>query len=616
MTLTPIDDVRTKWHMDRVITFDIEAYDWVNPVAIGMANNRSSFYETFTGSNCIEDFVEEITRRKWRNYRFVAHNGGKYDFIPIIEELADFVNDRYGWDIQILTKGPNETPFFARIEDKNGKPRYLQDSLALMPRDLSSLTESFTPDLAKGDFDFNEIRPWEEMDKEKREEMMDYLKRDCRSLFQVLEEFTGVLIELTDGNCPPQLTVGSTAMAVYRSTFMEEGTSIPNCYKPENNDNPEEKFRQSYFGGRTEVYKKYGEDLYHYDVNSLYPYCYTTKPIPVGKVSHTGSGFPLENDKYGGVLKIKGKIPENAANGIPVLPYRHNPEGVIDERVVFPAGEIEGWYMAKEVRYAQEVGALENIEIKDSYMSKYGYPFKKYGEALYDLKKSIDKDKNPGKYKVVKFLLNSFYGKFGMDRHHKSVRIGNVTKEFMEGKEPITDGLTDKGIMLEEEESFAPYIIPRVASAITAQARIEMHKWFMRVFDRGGSIWYCDTDSIVTNVELPTGEELGEMDLEGTLSEGVYLAPKVYAEKYQEGDELIKAKGMRKPQMAFKDYREAYRENDPSMIGTSWESPRGFKAGMKSDGDGWFEVATQERNLRQFDQKRNHKDNRSIPLTL
>ena len=30
--------------------------------------------------------------------------------------------------------------------------------------------------------------------------------------------------------------------------------------------------KSSYFGGVTEVYRPYGEDLYYYDVNSLYPF--------------------------------------------------------------------------------------------------------------------------------------------------------------------------------------------------------------------------------------------------------------------------------------------------------------------------------------------------------
>jgi len=609
--LTPLDSARTKWNMERVYTFDIESYNWVNPVALGMANNRNGEYQEFTGESCLPEFCNEIMRRKYRNCRFVAHNGGQYDFIPVIEHLVKH-KEEYGLSIEILTKGSNDTPFLVRIEDANGKPRYLQDSMALLPRSLQSLTESFTPKEAKLDFDIERIDKWENMGVETRMEMLKYLKRDCVSLYSVLEEFTNVLLTLTDGKCPPQLTVGSTAMTAYRTSFMPEIT-IPNCYEPDKEQNPEDMFRNSYFGGRTEVYKMYGENLYHYDVNSLYPYAYTEKSIPIGNVSNTGTHFPLDNRDIGGVIKIKGTVPENC--DIPVLPYRYSDEEITQERVIFPVGEIGGWYMAKEVRYARNVGALEDITIIDSYASEYGYPFKEYGKNLYELKSSIDKSKSPAKYKVVKFLLNSFYGKFGMDRDHKAVTVGPVTKEFQEGKEPINDDLTSMGIMLEESESEANYILPRIASSITAQGRIEMHKWFTKVRNRGGNVWYCDTDSVVTDIQLPEGEGLGEMDLEGTLKEGIFLAPKVYAERYEDGGELVKAKGMRSPDFTFDEFKEAYENNEPEIIGTNWCGPKGFKAGMK-DGNDWFTVENYSRSLQQFDQKRCHHNNESKALKI
>lgn len=616
MTLTPLEDVRNKWHMDRVYTFDIEAYGWTNPIALGMGNNKRGEYKKFTGEDCISKFVDELLRRKYRNCRFVAHNGGKFDFIPVIEELAKrrMVNDI---DIHILTKGSNNTPFFVRIGDKNNKPRYLQDSLALMPRSLDSLTESFTPDMKKGDFDFKDLDKWGQIDEHKQGELLEYLKRDVKSLYKVLQEFTDILLELTNNKCPPQLTVGSTAMSAYRSHFMPKGTIIEDCYKPNKEPNPEQMFRNSYFGGRTEVYKKYGENLKHYDVNSLYPYCYTKKKIPVGKVSHTGEHFPIEETDIGGVIKIQGKVPEKCCNGIPVLPTRYKPKESQAEKVIFPTGKIEGWYMAKEVRYALEVGALEDIKILDSYATEYGKPFKSYGKNLYKLKKDIDKDKKPGKYKVVKFLLNSFYGKFGMEREHKSIVMGEVTKEFQEGKEMINPKLADKGIMLEKEESKAGYILPRIASAITAQARIEMHKWFMRIFNKGGDIWYCDTDSIVTNISLPTGEELGEMDLEGELKEGLFLAPKIYAERYDNDDELVKAKGMKDPDLSFESFKESWNNDNPGKIQSEWEGPKGFKMGMKQSEESWFEKENYSRSLREFDNKRNWVDEiNSEPLEI
>ncbi|GER42509.1 DNA polymerase [Striga asiatica] len=41
--------------------------------------------------------------------------------------------------------------------------------------------------------------------------------------------------------------------------------------------------RRAYYGGHTDVYKPYGENLYYYDVNSLYPYVMKEFPMPGGK---------------------------------------------------------------------------------------------------------------------------------------------------------------------------------------------------------------------------------------------------------------------------------------------------------------------------------------------
>lgn len=41
--------------------------------------------------------------------------------------------------------------------------------------------------------------------------------------------------------------------------------------------------RISYYGGATDVYKRYGEKLHYYDVNSLYPYA-MLNPMPLNRI--------------------------------------------------------------------------------------------------------------------------------------------------------------------------------------------------------------------------------------------------------------------------------------------------------------------------------------------
>lgn len=636
MALKPLKQARTKWSMRNVVTFDIESYDWTNPVAIGVYQGNGDRYFQFKGENCAKEFAEEIMKAKWRRHRFVAHYGGNYDFIPIIQEISKIVKrksanagPKFRWKQDILTKGSNDTPFLIIVrkekkiyDEENDRVKwnatsdvfYLQDSYALMPRSLEKLSKSLYHEAPKMDFDLDKIDKLENMDDEDIEEMEKYLKRDCTTLYHTLSAFSDLIFEISGGKCGPQTTMGSTTMAVYRTAFMPSMV-INNCYAPNVKQNPEDCFRKSYFGGRTEVYKMHGKDLYHYDVNSLYPHSYTNFPVPSGDVSHTGEYFPYDDDSVGGVLKIKGYVEEDSAYGIPVLPTRIN-EDTGDEKVVFGYGEIEGWYMANEVRYAEKVGSLMNVEILDSYSASYQKPFKQFGNHLYNVKKGIDKHNQAGKYLIVKLLLNSFYGKFGMDRVQSSIVQGPVSPEFQGEKRILTDELANMGIMLDEEISDASYILPRIASAITARARVEMHKWFMKVFEKGGNIWYCDTDSIVTDVKLGESEELGGMDLEGEIEECVFLAPKVYAEKLKNGETIMKAKGMRDLDVDFETFVKAYENRNPSLISSEWDGPKGFKAGMKENVENWFIKDDFSRSLKQFDTKRIQDNNESYPRNI
>ena len=56
------------------------------------------------------------------------------------------------------------------------------------------------------------------------------------------------------------------------------------------------------------------------------------------------------------------------------------------------------------------------------------------------------------------------------------------------------------------------------ASAILGYARIYMAKAIVYVFDKGGNVYYTDTDSIVTDIKLPedwvSPSEIGKFKLE------------------------------------------------------------------------------------------------------
>lgn len=650
---TPNATAPTEWDVDRVHVFDIEASNWTEPVAVGHLEPNGTDYAAYTVENGdpISAFVDDVMHYSNRNHRFVAHNGGSYDFGFIIEELIDR-------DLEFsMLKNGQDKPIVIEVWDENGKPRFFQDSVVLLPRSLNTLAESFVPEMDNIEgVDYDRIQSdWDAMSSAFRDDMMEYLENDCRVLRAVLGEFTDIITDLSDGRVGPQLTIGSTTLSVYQTSFFDTDavTKIRPSFEG-SDDDVEGYVREAYTGGRTEVFGQYADPangpFMHYDVSSLFPYCYTEFDLPVGNPSYQDEPNPDivltdEWDHMGGAVYVEGHVPDDV--DIPVLPVRITPENANAAKTIFPTGDVSGWWMLREVRYAVRNGYLELDAdgVGAAVLARNEPQFEAYGNHLYGLKSSIDSDENPGKYNVVKFLLNSFYGKFALDRNQSNIhrkdpeelaadptgmrKVGN-TRETQ-------DRLFDKGVVSEDDTAMSPYILPRISAAITAQARIVMHQYFRMVQAEGGNVYYCDTDSIVTDVELPTtnpdpetfdaipeamlDDELGCMDLETVAAEGYFLRPKTYGELHDgdlcpcpdcDGDDTgveLKGKGMKDLDdfVTFDSYRQAYHQKEPERIGVEWSDPKGLMASLKdSNGETALEVGDYSRALGGFDDKRVH----------
>jgi hypothetical protein len=85
-----------------------------------------------------------------------------------------------------------------------------------------------------------------------------------------------------------------------------------------------------------------------------------------------------------------------------------------------------------------------------------------------------------------------------------------------------------------------------IAIAITAYARIYMHKIIHELLKLNCNIFYMDTDSIVTNKNIPLeliGDKLGQFKLEFIADEAYFIAPKLYyLENYNNNKVIIKAR--------------------------------------------------------------------------
>jgi hypothetical protein len=168
---------------------------------------------------------------------------------------------------------------------------------------------------------------------------------------------------------------------------------------------------------------------------------------------------------------------------------------------------------------------------------------------------------------AAKLLLNSIYGRFGMDDSFSNIQILN-NKNYMKFEKEYSDSIEEvidfndsylvkyRDTKLEfdrdlDNGSKTRNINIAIASAITANARIRMSQFkdpeFLKVNNL--KLLYSDTDSAYFNNPLPLSFvdpiRLGAMKLEGVYDEAVFLAPKVYSLKNKE-EEIIKIKGLSK----------------------------------------------------------------------
>jgi len=126
---------------------------------------------------------------------------------------------------------------------------------------------------------------------------------------------------------------------------------------------------------------------------------------------------------------------------------------------------------------------------------------------------------------TVKLLLNSLYGKFGQKFKGRDnlVVTQNLTMKEIEGYDCI-EKVSEDFSRVKQDTDIPPFCFPIWASYITCYARLHLYDLFAE-----SSAIYGDTDSVITNVDLPEGTGLGELEKEMDISEGWVVRPKFYA---------------------------------------------------------------------------------------
>jgi hypothetical protein len=526
---------------------------------------------------CIDKFMRHVLGQrddgkydfKYRDHDVYAHNLGAFDglFLPAwLEKNSSWTSYKVVpiqsriQTIEVWRFTPSrprrsrEDRKRADLKDrKMGVVRFL-DSFRVMPISLDKVIKMFKlrPE-GEGKLEVDYGMPeWE------REKWDAYNKVDTVELFNAMKKYQSLIVDDLGGEVG--ITAPSTAVKLLRRKYMPEGMKIyRNIHFTECKDEAcdgcaHEFIRTAYFGGRTEVYQFRGEGWY-YDVNSSYPFS-MKKPMPIGEMETTGENEDFTGYTYGtdyvGFVRCTVEIPKDCY--LPPLPMP------LDGKLKFTVGRFSGTWDWCELQALKQVGG-KILHVEKAVWIRAKKFLIDFVDQLYSMRNKKAADFDEGRSETAKIMMNSTFGKFGMEqdrmemiilkkgeeepygarlpgesikswekrtsaekqrRAESQIRGGNLQSRggrdslrLLELRMPSGAYEHDSLIRVRDIRIDAAYIIPQIAAHITALSRNLLWSYSMQILKAGGKIFYSDTDSILCDYQkLEDSTELGGLKKE------------------------------------------------------------------------------------------------------
>ena len=524
----------------KIVTLDTETY---NGLIGGL--KRIAIYD---GCKVVYGFTFEDVEKK-----LVRYYDSGYEVICYIHNLefdarkipVIFDDSRINWKKCFSINGK-----LGRISCK--KYTFI-DSMKILPMSLSKASRDFNVEHGKLDL-------WEEVKKrygKKYRDIVDFLDRcdvddslfleylgyDVMSLYEVIFKLIEVsgLSEREFTKCN---TVASLSRYIFKHGYKGKPFKDPNCYRTDyemltcydytTHMDMENFARAGYYGGRTEVFVPVlDHGGFHYDINSQYGFVCETE-LPIGKPKYINNPIECENyfktwqknKKSMGFLSCEIYIP---MQNIPPLPCKMG-------KLTFPCGTVYGTWTFEELDYAiTECGCIVKKYYEVMYFWSKFPVFRRFIQTFAELKISADAEGNTALRTFSKFMINVAYGYTGMRRDDKT-KLDSISNYSNYDSEEVVSVNSELGYIEIRQEVKSKYIQVPVAAYITSRARLLILK-ALKDADSKGTVYYCDTDSMVTDIELDTSlvdaRKLGYFKLESRPVKAIFLQPKVYSEIFE-----------------------------------------------------------------------------------
>ena len=492
------------------------------PVCVCIKSDDLRFAVKFWGENCIQDSVAFLAAQPVKG-KLLAHNGGKFDFGYYLHDPGKkrVVGSRLltssvtGWDTL--------------------------DTMLLMPTSLKNLGHGSE---SKGEMRLD----WHHFDAtpEQREYIMEYCLQDCAVLLAAYRRFCKVFTGDEQKACKD--TAASNAFKALKECYPEAPPSLWRSTKLF-----DDKMRPYYHGGIVNTFGRARDIVGEYtmvDANSMYPGA-------MKNYLHPASNRCV--DVVNPVLTKDGKL---KGFGDRIFFITFQGYSSILPHVKITGGleyDVTGEYFVSshELQAALRHGFVRVDKIHAAVVFKDAMSFGTFVDKFYKLRTDAQAEGDPVEY-VYKIVLNSAYGKFGQDPGNYSDTVfelpGQCPEDDLENyTEWQRKGITEdrQNVIWEREklidDGAQAYINVATAASITGASRACLIDAIGAVLHSGGTVHYCDTDSIVFEgaATMTLGKELGQWKIECELDRLIIAGPKLYAFRDHKGKFKLASKGVR-----------------------------------------------------------------------
>lgn len=430
-------------------------------------------------------------------HRFISRFTTPQQFIKILSEYLHKGKTLYvfghniGFDIRVLNLpfifnkiGWNSTPpiinnrlFIWRVSSPNGSIAFV-DTANYGVISVSQLGDDLGYPKLHIDFRTKDV-----------DKLFEYCQRDV----EIIEKFMGeyILFVRSNGLGVFQLSIASQSLMAWRTKFMTSDVYL------HTKDDISQFERSAYHGGRTECFhigQLPKSDYYYLDINSMYPYVMRTYAMPTKLICYSEK---IDMDKIKAIMSKFYIIADCIIKtDVPAYGMVHN------DKLVFPIGEFRIILHHAELEYAIAHNHL--VQIIGYTIYQKAIIFSDYVDWFYELKIKYTISHNVTLRYIIKLFMNSLYGKMGQLKPNRIEIKGKFPNDILRqcGYNTTLKAHIDEVIWfgrgwIEYRKGESTYSFPAIAGAVTAYARMELWK-FIEQAGRN-NVFYCDTDSIITN---------------------------------------------------------------------------------------------------------------------